>query len=137
VVDKENANRFVHEIYALIERGKGDIAYEAFSKQKSLLQRHLSKEVYDVLESTVSGSRGSGVSTSAAAAVSSTRRTQTEEELYAGRINGLLRSNKVVAAHSTFQRVKKQLKQSMPRKEFKILKERVTTAYKYYSEHHR
>jgi hypothetical protein len=134
VVNKENANRYVHEIYALIEQGRGDIAFEAFSKQKALLQRHLSTEVYDVLESTVSDSRGSGVSK--AAAPSSPRRAQTEEELYAGRINGLLRSNKVVAAHSTFQRVKKQLKQAMPRKEFKVLKERVTTAYKYYREHH-
>ncbi len=136
VVDKENANRFVHEIYSLVEQGKGDVAYDAFRRQQKLLKDHLAKEVYDVLESTVKSARGQtgAPQVASAAAGSASRAPQTEEQLYVGRINGLLRSNKVKPAYETFKRVKKQLKKSMEKKEFKILKERVTTAYKYYSE---
>ena len=48
------------------------------------------------------------------------------------RINGLIRDNKIEAAYAEFKRSEKQLKNAMPKDDFKLLKTEVENSYKTY-----
>jgi hypothetical protein len=56
----------------------------------------------------------------------------TNAKRQAARIEGMLRRNRIKAAHDTFKRVERDLKRNMERREFKKLKEKVENAYEYF-----
>jgi hypothetical protein len=127
-VNQLAAQNKVVEMYNLIENGQGRQAMQMFRNQREFISKYLSPQVFNVLELTLAQTIIDAQNEAAAA--SRPTSPSTPEEQITKKIDGLLRQNKVEAAYKEFSREESTLKKSMPKIDFKLLKDMVEEAYK-------
>ena len=149
---REKANATLEEIYFLLEKGETKLAYLRFEMERNRLRRDLYGEAYKVLKQTVDQAyaeelKGRGQARAGAGqreatptfyastpAPPSNRKKLSDEQTYINLIQAHLNRNKIPEAHRVFERHKREIKRYMNRKDFKVLRGRVTNAYKYYEQ---
>jgi hypothetical protein len=122
------AQNNVVELYTMLESGKAAEAMKLFRERRAFISKHLSPQVFNVLELTlaqtiIDAQKGT------AAAVSRPASPTSPEDQIIKRIDGLMRQNKVEAAYREFTRDELTLKNSMSKKEFKLLRDMIIDAY--------
>jgi hypothetical protein len=123
------AQKNVVELYEMIENGQGPEAMRKFRDQRAFISKHVSPQVFNVLEltlaQTVIDAQKKGETT---AHVRTTAHSSPEEQTIK-RLDGLMRQNKVEAAYREFTRDEPMLKSYLSKKEFKLLKNMIEDAY--------
>ena len=133
--NQKESQKFVMDLYKLLERGKAKEALEKFKQQRTFFSQYVDAEVFNVLEQSIMQSimesQSASAKVSGAAQPDSGKKVSPDQERV-NRINGLIRENKIEAAYAEFKRSEKQLKNAMPKDDFKLLKTEVENSYKTY-----
>jgi hypothetical protein len=136
---QQDAQEKVMEIYSLMESNHGREALEKFKESRQFIAQYVDVQVFNILERNLiqnvmeaqpidsPKTKGNLVSD---ASLSSRGNTSSPQQERLDRIDGFLRDNKIDAAYSEFKRNENQLKNFMPKNEFKQYKRMIEDAYK-------
>jgi hypothetical protein len=127
--DQAIAQNDVVHLYDMIENGQGAAAMSMFRDQRAFIGKHVSPQVFNVLELTLAQTVIDAQNKSGAAAQNHASASSTPENRTVDRLDALMRQNKVEAAYREFTREELTLKNSMSKKEFKLLKDMIEDAY--------
>jgi hypothetical protein len=127
-VNQTIAQNNVVELYTMLESGHAPEAMKLFRERRVFISKHLSPQVFNVLELTLAQTIIDAQNGTAAAVSRPASPTSPEEQIIK-RIDGLMRQNKVEAAYREFTRDELTLKNSMSKKEFKLLRDMIIDAY--------
>ncbi|MBN2038371.1 MAG: hypothetical protein JW768_16645 [Chitinispirillaceae bacterium] len=126
--NQKSAQRTVVVLYEMIEKGEGQKAMAMFRGKRAFLGKHISPQVFNVLELTlaqtiIDAKKGkSGLSRMPSSPAS-------PEQTSIDRIEALMRQNRVEAAYREFTRSEESLKNYMKKKDFKLFKDMIESAY--------
>jgi hypothetical protein len=134
--EKKSAQQVTMRIYELIDAGKTREAVTEFRARRAYIAEYVSNEVFTVLEEMVVQAAMEKPAASASAGVPAARppaarKPKSEEEAAVIKINGYIKQQKFAYAVKLFDDMEPRLKKSMPRKEFKKLRDMVDNVRQY------